>query len=117
MNTTLEECPVLNADNATPAPLPYEPMWDNVLMEEVVVERKSDDGLIVQQDAETAEVYGRVLAVGPGHYLNNGELAKPRLEIGDVVILHRSKIMWLNEFSKKKYLLVPERLIHAKKIL
>jgi len=65
-----------------------EPLRDIIVIEREEVKDTHDGGLIVVANADKQEEppRGKVLKVGPGRILENGELITPSVKVGDHVI-------------------------------
>lgn len=65
--------------------VPFEPLWDWVLVEEI--ERKATDGGILLPETSTDQDTKRatVVAVGPGTYRDSGIFVPVPLKVGDIV--------------------------------
>lgn len=65
-----------------PAVCPLTPMDDYVICERL----DSEDSLLVPAHLKKPSNKGRVMAVGPGRLLQNGEYAPLPLKVGDIVV-------------------------------
>ena len=65
-----------------PAVCPLQPMDDYVICERC----ESMDSHLVPDHLKKPSNKGRVLAVGPGRLLQNGQYAPVQLEVGDIVV-------------------------------
>ncbi|RMH27651.1 MAG: co-chaperone GroES [Planctomycetota bacterium] len=62
------------------------PMEDRVLVRPIEQSDKTESGLYLPESAKERPVRGKVVAVGPGQRLDNGQRAKPSVKKGDTVV-------------------------------
>jgi chaperonin GroES len=62
------------------------PLEDRVLIKPVEKESKTESGIYLPETAKEKPMQGKVVAVGPGKMLDNGERVKPGVKKGDVVV-------------------------------
>jgi len=62
------------------------PMDDRVLVRPIEQSDKTESGLYLPESAKERPVRGKVVAVGPGQRLDNGQRAKPSVKKGDTVV-------------------------------
>lgn len=62
------------------------PLHDRVLVKRVKEEEKTKGGIIIPDTAKEKPVEGKVLAVGNGKVLDNGEVRKPEVKVGDRIL-------------------------------
>ncbi len=62
------------------------PLGDRVIVKAVEKEEKTKSGIVLPDSAKEKPQEGEVVAVGAGKKLDNGELATPEVEVGNVVI-------------------------------
>src|SRR4051794_14546300 len=65
------------------------PLDDRVVVEPLEAEEKTPGGILLPDSAKQKPQRGRVLAVGPGKLLDNGERAALAVTTGDEVIYGR----------------------------
>ena len=65
------------------------PLADRVLVEPLEAEEKSAGGIYLPEAAQEAPREGKVIAVGPGRVLDNGERMEVSVKVGDVVVYTR----------------------------
>ncbi len=63
------------------------PLQDRVLLKRLEVEEKTAGGIIIPDTAKEKPQECKVIAVGPGKILDNGELRKPAVKEGDRVLI------------------------------
>jgi chaperonin GroES len=63
-----------------------QPLEDRVVIEVLEAESKTKGGILLPDTAQEKPQQGKVVAVGPGRTLDSGELAKPSVKKGDVVV-------------------------------
>jgi chaperonin GroES len=62
------------------------PLEDRVLIKPVDPETKTVSGLYLPESAKEKPMQGKIVAVGPGRMLDNGERSKPTVKKGDTVL-------------------------------
>lgn len=62
------------------------PLEDRVLIKPVEPETKTKSGIYLPESAKEKPMQGKVIAMGPGKLLDNGERVKPGVKKGDVVV-------------------------------
>src|SRR5215510_12381983 len=62
------------------------PLEDRVLIKPLDPETKTASGIYLPETAKEKPMQGKVVAVGPGKLLDNGERVKPSVKKGDVVV-------------------------------
>ena len=62
------------------------PLDDRILVKPIEQEEKTASGLYLPETAKERPVKGKVVAVGPGKLLDNGERAKMGVRAGDTVV-------------------------------
>jgi len=65
------------------------PLGDRVLVEPLEAEEKSAGGIYLPEAAQEAPREGKVIAVGPGKVLDNGERVELSVKVGDLVVYTR----------------------------
>ncbi len=65
------------------------PLHDRVIVERVELETQTEGGIIIPDTAKEKPQQGRVLAVGPGRRLENGERREMTVKEGDLVIFSK----------------------------
>lgn len=63
------------------------PLQDRVLLKRLEVEEKTAGGIIIPDTAKEKPQECKVIAVGPGKILDNGELRKPGVKAGERVLI------------------------------
>jgi len=59
---------------------------DKVWMKLVSVKEETEIGLVVKQDENAVNNFGKIVAVGPGEMMDNGESEPHNLKVDDVVM-------------------------------
>lgn len=95
-----------------------QPMGDNLLLEIEVKqkEEKTEGGLILLNEGTEQSLrtdMARVVAIGEGRMLNNGQLLTPSVNVGDQVLYNKYAGTEI-QFDNKKYLLLKETDILAR---
>lgn len=62
------------------------PLQDRIIVKRVEGEEKTKGGIIIPDSAKEKPMEGKVIAVGNGKILENGERAKPEVKEGDRVL-------------------------------
>jgi chaperonin GroES len=62
------------------------PLEDRVLIKPIAPETKTESGIYLPETAKEKPMQGKVVAVGPGKLLDNGERVKPTVKKGDTVV-------------------------------
>lgn len=62
------------------------PLGDRVLVEPLEAEEKSAGGIYLPEAAQEAPREGKVIAVGDGRVLDNGQRVELSVKVGDVVV-------------------------------
>ena len=65
------------------------PLEDRVLIKPLEAETKTASGIYLPESAKEKPMQGKVVAVGPGKLLDNGERMKPTVKKGDTVVFGR----------------------------
>jgi chaperonin GroES len=67
-------------------PKKIRPLHDRVVIERLDDERKSAGGIVIPDTAQEKPVRGKVVAVGPGKILENGEVRPLAVKVGDTIL-------------------------------
>ncbi len=62
------------------------PLEDRVLIKPSDPDKKTESGIYLPESAKEKPIQGKVIAVGPGKLLDNGERVKPSVRRGDTVV-------------------------------
>ena len=62
------------------------PLGDRVLVEPLEAEEKSAGGIFLPEAAQEAPREGKIIAVGPGRVLDNGQRIEMSVKVGDIVM-------------------------------
>jgi len=63
-----------------------QPLNDRVLVQPLEAEEKSAGGIILPETAQQAPREGKVIAIGPGKLLDNGERQEMSVKVDDIVV-------------------------------
>ncbi len=66
--------------------MPVRPLEDRVLIKPTDPETKTASGIYLPESAKEKPIQGKIVAVGPGKMLDNGERVKPSVKKGDTVV-------------------------------
>ena len=64
----------------------FRPLHDRVLVKRIETEEKTTGGIIIPDTAKEKPMEGKIVAVGLGKPLDNGETRKPMVKIGEKVL-------------------------------
>ncbi|MGB7754655.1 MAG: co-chaperone GroES [Salinisphaera sp.] len=62
------------------------PLHDRVVIKRIEEEQKTAGGIVIPDSAAEKPQRGEVVAVGNGKPLDNGEVRKPEIKVGDTVM-------------------------------
>jgi len=62
------------------------PLDDRLIVKREAEERKSPGGIVIPDNAAEKPVFGKVIAVGKGKILDNGQVRAPDIKVGDKVL-------------------------------
>jgi chaperonin GroES len=62
------------------------PLEDRVLIKPIEPEKKTESGIYLPESAKEKPMQGKIVAVGPGKLLDNGERVRPSVKKGDTVV-------------------------------
>ncbi|OGV25669.1 MAG: co-chaperone GroES [Legionellales bacterium RIFCSPHIGHO2_12_FULL_37_14] len=62
------------------------PMYDRVVVERLPEERKTAGGIVIPDNATEKPIQGKVVHVGKGKRLENGDFAALLVKVGDTVL-------------------------------
>src|ERR1700674_2979328 len=62
------------------------PLHDRVIVKREAEERKSPGGIVIPDTAAEKPTFGKVIAVGKGKILENGEVSPPDVKRGDKIL-------------------------------
>lgn len=62
------------------------PLDDRIVVRPVEKESRTESGIYLPETSKERPMMGKVIAVGPGRRLDNGERAKPTVKKGDTVV-------------------------------
>lgn len=84
-----------------------QPIGDRVIIEVKAQAEKNIGGIVLAENAKQKPTEGKIVAVGTGRILDNGEKVAPVVKEGDVVMFDKyagTKI----EYDEKSYLVMHE---------
>ena len=62
------------------------PLGDNILVKRLEAESVTAGGIVLPESAKEKPMQGKVVSLGPGKLLDNGERVKPGVKKGDTVV-------------------------------
>jgi chaperonin GroES len=65
------------------------PIADRLVVEVTEAEEKTPSGIVLPDTAQEKPQKGKVVAVGPGRMLDSGEVVKPEVKKGDIVLFSK----------------------------
>lgn len=65
------------------------PLDDRVVVEPSEAEDKTAGGIVLPDTAKEKPQQGKVVAVGAGKLLDNGERSAPQVKVGDIVLVSK----------------------------
>ncbi len=100
------------AATATAKKVKFNPLDDRVLVEQSSAEETTAGGIVLPDTAKEKPQRGKVIAVGPGKLLDNGQRATLSVKVGDEVFYGKYAGTEV-EMSGDKYVIVRENDILA----
>ena len=88
------------------------PMYDKVVITADETEDTTAGGIILLDDSQKAPVKGTVVAVGTGKITENGQVIRPRVDVGDYVLFGNYAATEVT-LDKIKYLILKDTDIFA----
>jgi chaperonin GroES len=64
----------------------FKPLHDRIVVKRLAEEQKTAGGILIPDNAQEKPQQGEVMAVGPGAYLDNGEIRALTVKKGDRVL-------------------------------
>jgi chaperonin GroES len=97
---------------AATAAMTLKPIGDKIIVEVVDEPEKSAGGILLPDTAKEKSQRGKVIAIGSGRVLDNGQKVAPEVKVGDVVVYAK---YGGTEFKMdgKELMILSERDIHA----
>ncbi|MFC0297514.1 co-chaperone GroES [Geobacillus jurassicus] len=83
------------------------PLGDRIVIEVVETEEKTASGIVLPDTAKEKPQEGRVVAVGTGRVLDNGQRIAPEVEVGDRIIFSKYAGTEV-KYDGKEYLILRE---------
>jgi chaperonin GroES len=83
------------------------PLGDRVVIEIVETEEKTASGIVLPDTAKEKPQEGKVVAVGKGRVLDNGQRVAPEVEVGDRIIFSKYAGTEV-KYDGKEYLILRE---------
>ncbi len=89
------------------------PLHDKVIIEREEKETRSSGGILLTESAAQKSSRGKVIAVGKGRTLDNGQLLPMSVKVGDVVIFNEGYSTKTEKLDGKDVLILSENDILA----
>lgn len=100
--------------NESMAPaIPFEPLYDRVIIEPVAAETETATGIVIPEVAQERHAEGVVLAKGPGYRMSDGEIQPLRVQVGDRVIFGKYGGTSITIGEREDLIIISERDIHG----
>ncbi len=90
-----------------------QPLSDRIVIKPLEAEEKTKGGIILPDTAKEKPQEGKVVAVGNGKVLDSGEVRKPEVKVGDVVLYGKYSGTEVTTKEGEEYLIVREEDILA----
>ncbi|WP_075431629.1 co-chaperone GroES [Buchnera aphidicola] len=84
------------------------PLHDRIIIKRHEVESKSAGGIVLTGSAAGKSTRGVVLSVGKGRVLDNGEIKKLDVKVGDVVIFNEGYGAKIEKIDNEEVLILTE---------
>ncbi|WP_343192825.1 co-chaperone GroES [Buchnera aphidicola (Taiwanaphis decaspermi)] len=84
------------------------PLHDRVIVKRKKIESKSAGGIVLTGSAAEKSTRGVVTAVGNGRMLDNGQLKKLDVKVGDTVIFNEGYGAKIEKIDNKEFLILTE---------
>ncbi|MBC7194881.1 MAG: co-chaperone GroES [Caldisericia bacterium] len=88
------------------------PIGDKIIVEPEKEEEKTKSGIVLPDTAKEKPQKGKVIAVGPGKVLDNGQRSPMEVKVGDIVIYSKYAGTEV-KIEDKEYLILSDRDILA----
>ncbi|GEP84659.1 co-chaperonin GroES [Staphylococcus piscifermentans] len=88
------------------------PLGNRVIIKRVESEQTTKSGIVLTDKAKEKSNEGKVISVGPGRLLDNGERVTPEVKEGDIVVFEQyagSEV----QVGEEKYLVINEEEVLA----
>lgn len=83
------------------------PLGDRIVIEQLETEEKTASGIVLPDSAKEKPQEGKVIAVGSGRVLDNGERVAPEVKEGDTIIFSKYAGTEV-KYDGKEYLILRE---------
>jgi len=88
------------------------PLGDRVVVEAIEEEKVTKSGIVIPDTATEKPTEGKIVAVGSGKLLDNGDRAKMEVKVGDIVIYSKYGGTEI-KVKGKSYMILSESDIYA----
>jgi chaperonin GroES len=89
-------------------PLDFVLLYDNVLVEQYIIEDIDDTGMVRPQNYEDKPEIGRVLSVGKGRLFDNGVVVPLDVKVGDIIYFNKYSSVKVRLDTKDFYIIHEE---------
>jgi chaperonin GroES len=86
----------------------FEPFYDYIVIKPWITSEVSRGGIIIPNDNEIV-VKAEVVAVGEGHFLQDGKIKPLKTKVGDIVVFNKVQAQFDIKEDNEKYYLIRER--------
>ena len=64
----------------------FKPLYDRIAVDPVEQQEKTSGGIFIPDTAKEKPMQGKVLAIGDGYRMDNGQLSSLIVQVGDLVV-------------------------------
>ncbi len=65
------------------------PLYDRILVQRIEEEQRTESGIIIPDTAKEKPIMGKVIAVGDGRLMDNGQIQPLKVKEGDKVLFSK----------------------------
>ncbi len=84
------------------------PLHDRIIVKRKNIESKSSGGIVLTGSAINKSTRGKVIAVGKGRILDNGNIKKLDIKVGDIIIFNDSYGIKSEKIDNQEVLIMSE---------
>ena len=64
----------------------FKPLYDRIAVDPMDQQEKTSGGIFIPDTAKEKPMQGKVLAIGDGYRMDNGQLSSLKVQVGDIVV-------------------------------
>lgn len=64
----------------------FKPLYDRIAVDPMDQQEKTSGGIFIPDTAKEKPMQGKVLAIGDGYRMDNGQLSNLKVQVGDTVV-------------------------------